>query len=187
MVRAAIKNMNDKDILELYRSGDCEKAFGALVETYSERVYWLLRRFTSSHEDTDDLLQEVLLKAWTAMPNFRGDARLFTWLYRVATNEALNYIRKNKVKALLQRESLDLVIDRLVDEDVSFNGNELQRELLKAVKKLPAKQQAVFNLRYYDELSYEDISKITGTSVGALKASYHHAYIKVKEQLEKKF
>jgi len=179
--------MNDAEIIKLYNSGQTERAFGELMASYSERLYWHLRRFTNSHEDADDLLQDVFVKIWASLPNFREESRLYTWAYRIATNEALNYIRKNKWQALLQRESLDSVMEQRIDEDAHFDGNELQRELLKAINRLPEKQKLVFNLRYFDDMSYEDIAEITGTSVGALKASYHFAYNKIKEDLQKKF
>ncbi|MCQ2144282.1 MAG: RNA polymerase sigma factor [Bacteroidales bacterium] len=179
--------MTDKEIITLYRSGQKERAFGELVESYSERLYWHLRRFTNSHEDADDLLQDCFVKIWSSLPEFREESRLYTWAYRIATNEALNHIRKNRWRAALQREDLDAVMEQRIDDDPSFNGNELQRELMKAINRLPAKQKLVFNLRYFDELPYEDIAEITGTSVGALKASYHFAYNKIKEELEKKF
>lgn len=179
--------MTDKEIITLYRKGETELAFSALVESYSERLYWHLRRFTNSHEDADDLLQDTFVKIWSSLPDFREESKLYTWAYRIATNEALNHIRKNRWMAALQRENLETVMEQRIDEDVSFNGNELQRELMKAINRLPAKQKLVFNLRYFDELPYEDIAEITGTSVGALKASYHFAYNKIREELEKKF
>ncbi|MDE5890769.1 MAG: sigma-70 family RNA polymerase sigma factor [Bacteroidales bacterium] len=173
--------------MALYRAGEQEKAFSALVQSYKERMYWHIRRFVCSHEDTDDLLQDTFIKIWNAMDGFREDSRLFTWIYRIATNEALNFIRKKKIRGLLTMEPLDNVLYRQIDEDVYFNGNELQRELHKAIQKLPQKQKLVFNLRYFDELSYNEISEILDTSPGSLKASYHHAYIKIKAELEKKF
>lgn len=166
---------------------ELRSTFDKIVSEYSERLYWHVRRFTCSHEDADDLLQDIFIKIWSALPSFRGEAQLFTWVYRIATNEAVNYVRKNRFKAALQRESLETIMNNRIDEDTYFDGNELQRELQKAINRLPAKQKAVFTLRYFDELPYEQISAITGTSVGSLKASYHHAYSKIKEELEKKF
>lgn len=182
---ASKKGLTDREIISLYNSGQQEKAFAEIVDNYSERLYWHLRRFTSSHEDTDDLLQEVFIKVWAALPSFRGEARLFTWLYRIATNEALNYARKAKIREGLSFEPLDKTLDGRIDEDVHFNGTEIQKELLKAIDKLPTKQKLVFNMRYFDEMSYEEISAILNTSVGSLKASYHHAYVKVKDILTK--
>lgn len=179
--------MTDTQIIELYRSGDREKAFSAIMEEYGEKLYWHIRRFTCSHEDTDDLLQETFIKVWSALPTFREEARLYTWLYRIATNEALNFLRKNRLKSMLTFEPLEGKLLKKIDEDPYFNGNEIQRELQKAIQKLPEKQRIVFNLRYFDEMKYEDMSEILDTSPGSLKASYHHAYVKIRSELEKKF
>ena len=177
--------MTDSDIIQLYCSGRQEEAFNGIVTAYTERLYWHVRRFLCSHEDTNDLLQDIFIKIWTALPTFRGDSRLYTWLYRIATNEVLNYLRKKRFKALISLESSAGLIERMIDDDAHFNGNQLQRELHKAIQRLPDKQRVVFSLRYFEEMKYEDISEITGTSVGALKASYHHAYNKVKEDIQK--
>lgn len=179
--------MTDREIISLYNSGKQEEAFRIIVDDYSERLYWHLRRYTCSHEDADDLLQEVFIKVWAALPSFREEARLFTWLYKVATNEALNWLRKKRVRAALEFSHLDEQLENRIDEDAHFDGNELQRELHKAIARLPDKQKLVFTMRYFDELPYEDIAEITGTSVGALKASYHHAYAKIRRDLEKMF
>ena len=179
--------MTDNDIIRLFSDGRQEEAFNGIVNAYTERLYWHVRRFLCSHEDTNDLLQDIFIKIWAALPTFRGDARLYTWLYRIATNEVLNHLRKQKFKALVSLDSASGILERKIDEDVHFNGDQLQRELHKAIQRLPEKQRIVFSLRYFDEMKYEDISAITGTSVGALKASYHHAYNKIKEELQKKF
>ena len=177
--------MNDRQIIDLYRSGEHEKAFNGIVSVYSERLYWHIRRFICNHDDTNDLLQDIFIKIWAALPSFRGEAQLFTWLYRIATNEVLNHMRKQKFKAMVSLDSESKMLERKIDEDPYFNGNEIQRELHKAIQRLPQKQRIVFSLRYFDEMKYEDIAQITGTSVGALKASYHHAYNKIKEDMEK--
>ena len=177
--------MNDKQIIELYRSGEHEKAFNGIVSAYSERLYWHIRRFVCSHDDANDLLQDIFIKIWAALPSFRGDAQLFTWLYRIATNEVLNYLRKQRFKSLISLESVSAALEQRIDDDTYFNGDKLQRELHKAIQRLPEKQRIVFSLRYFDEMKYEDIAEITGTSTGALKASYHHAYTKVKDDLQK--
>ena len=167
--------MTDFEIIGLYRDGKHEQAFNLIVDIYSERLYWHIRRFVCNHEDTDDLLQDVFMKIWAALPSFRGDARLFTWIYRIATNVTLNHLRKDRFKTLLSFENLQGVLERRIDEDPSFNGDKLQAALHKAIQALPEKQRLVFSLRYFDEMKYEDISAITRTSTGALKASYHHA------------
>ena len=177
--------MTDKEIIYLYNKGQREWAFNLIVKNYSERIYQHIRRFVYSHDDADDLTQEVFIKVWAALPSFRGDAQLFTWIYRIATNEVLNHLRKEKFKALISFDSESSSLERKIDEDPHFNGDAIQRELHKAIQRLPQKQRVVFNLRYFEEMKYEDISEITGTSVGALKASYHHAYGKIKDELKK--
>lgn len=178
--------MTDDDIIRLYRDGECEKAFTEIVNAYSERLYWHVRRFVCSHEDADDLVQEIFIIIWAALPSFREEARLFTWLYRIATNETLNFLRKQKVRAALTFKSLDSELERKIDDDPYFDGDGIQRALMKEMQKLPQKQRVVFSLRYFEDMKYEDIAQITGTSVGALKASYHIAYEKVKEELKNK-
>ena len=160
-----------------------EQVFNDIVKTYSERLYWHVRRMVNSHEDADDLLQEIFLKIWTALPSFRGEAQLYTWVWRIATNETLNHLRKERVRAALRMQSIDAEMERRVEADPWFDGTAAQRELAKAVARLPEKQRQVFVLRWWDELSYEEISAITGTSVGALKASFHIASQKLKLNL----
>ena len=154
------------------------------MSRYSEQLYWHIRGITGgSHEDSDDLVQEVFMKAWTALPSFRGDSGYFTWLWRIATNEALMYLRKKKVRAALRFESLDSEAERVIDSDPFFNGDAAARTLSKAVAALPSKQRSVFVMRYYEDLPYEEIAAISGTSVGALKASYFHATQKIREKI----
>ena len=157
-----------------------ETEFRQMVCQYSEPLYWHIRALVGSHEDTDDILQEVFVKVWKALPGFRGDSSIQTWLWRIATNEALSILRKQKVRAALSFSSIDAEAERVLDSDPWFDGDAAQRRLAVAVAKLPAKQRAVFCMRYFEELPYEEISGITGTSVGALKASYHQAAEKVK-------
>ena len=147
---------SDKEIVSMLRAEKKEQAFNALVQEYKERLYWHIRRFTCSHEDADDLLQETFIKIWGALDSFKGASSLFTWVYKIATNEALNFLRKKKVRSILQMESLENVLWKKIDEDPYFNGNEVQRQLHKAIQKLPEKQRLVFNLRYFDELSYNE-------------------------------
>ena len=162
---------------------DAERLFNEIVRDYSERVYWHVRRFVNSHEDADDLVQDIFLKIWTALPSFRGEAQLFTWVYRIATNETLNWLRREKVRAALRFASIDTEIERRIDKDPFFDGDAAERALSKAVARLPEKQRQVFILRYYDEMPYEQMSEVLDTSVGALKASYHIAQEKVRESL----
>ena len=160
-----------------------EQVFNGIVKEYSERLYWHVRRMVGTHEDADDLLQDIFLKIWTALPSFRGEAQLYTWVWRIATNETLNWLRRERVRAALRFQSIDAELERRILADPYFNGTDAQRELFKALAKLPEKQRQVFVMRWWDELSYEQISAITGTSVGALKASYHIAQEKLKLNL----
>ena len=164
---------------------NAERLFNEIVRDFSERVYWHVRRFVNNHEDADDLVQEIFLKIWTALPSFRGEAQLFTWVYRIATNETLNWLRREKVRSALRFSSIDAEMERRIDSDPFFDGDAADRALSKAVAKLPEKQRQVFIMRYYDELPYEEMSAVLGTSVGALKASYHIAQEKVRAALGK--
>ena len=160
-----------------------EQVFNDIVKKYSERLYWHVRRMVGTHEDADDLLQDIFLKIWTALPSFRGEAQLYTWVWRIATNETLNWLRREKVRAALRFQRVDEELERRIMADPFFNGTAAQRELFKALARLPEKQRQVFVMRWWDELTYEEISAITGTSVGALKASYHIAQEKLKLNL----
>ena len=162
---------------------ELEQVFNGIVRDYSERLYWHVRRMTGTHEDADDLLQDIFLKIWTALPTFRGEAQLYTWVWRIATNETLNWLRREKVRAALRFSSVDAQMERRIQADPFFNGTEAQRKLMTAVAKLPDKQRQVFVMRWWDELSYEEMAQITGTSVGALKASYHIAQEKLRLNL----
>lgn len=163
---------------------DAKELFDRIVKEYSERIWWTARRFVNSHDDADDLTQDIFMKIWTALPSFRGEAQLFTWVYRIAVNEAMDRLRRERVRAALRFSSLDAEMERRIDNDPWFDGTPAERALSKAVAALPEKQRQVFILRYYDEMPYEEISKVLGTSVGALKASYHIAREKVEAILK---
>jgi RNA polymerase sigma-70 factor (ECF subfamily) len=178
----------DKDIIEIYRQeGREEYAFNLLVRKYSERLYWHIRKLTCSHDDANDLLQATLVKVWQNLPTFREESKLYTWLYRIATNETLTFLKKKRLASFLSLSDYDSILENKLQSDKYFNGDKLQLALHRAIIKLPDKQRAVFNLRYFQQMKYEDISEIMNTSVGALKASYHHAYQKIKTQLENEF
>jgi len=172
--------MTDSEILQLYRSGEREKAFRHLVESYKERLYWHIRRMVLDHDDTDDCLQNTFVKAWSSLDRFRGDAQLYTWLYRIATNETITFLNRQQSRG----GHLDLPAASRLTTDPWFDGDQLQLSLHKAIAQLPPKQKAVFNLRYFEEMPYEQIARVMETSEGALKASYHHAYEKVKTFLQ---
>ncbi|EKD30993.1 MAG: hypothetical protein ACD_77C00433G0004 [uncultured bacterium] len=177
--------MNDKELLALYREkGKEHYAFNLIVKAYSERLYWHIRKLVASHDDANDLLQNAFIKAWAALPEFREESRLYTWLYRIATNESLTFLKRNKIRSFLSLTDYSKQLENKLESDTYFNGDELQKELQKAILRLPNKQRAIFNLRYFEEMKYEEMSEIMGTSVGALKASYHHASQKVQQYLE---
>lgn len=175
--------MDDAQIIAMYAAGEREKAFNEIVKSYSERLYWHIRSFSCSHEDTDDILQDVFVKIWNALPLFRGEARLFTWIYRIATNEVLNYLRKDRFRRMFSPASREMTYIATLEADPYFSGDDAQKRLLAAVRKLPDKQRMVFVMRYFEELEYKDISEILNTTVGSLKASYHHAYMKIRNEL----
>ncbi|MEZ5002974.1 MAG: sigma-70 family RNA polymerase sigma factor [Chitinophagales bacterium] len=158
-----------------------KQAFQTLVETYQERLYWHIRKLVLNHEDANDVIQNTFIKAWKGLKNFRTDAKLYTWLYRIATNESLTFIQNRKKK---HAESFDegeaYSPAKQLKADQYFDGSEAEIKLFKALETLPEKQRVVFQLRYFEELKYEDIAEITDTSVGALKASYHHAVKKIE-------
>lgn len=166
----------DREILQLYREGGREEAFRLLVQSYKERLYWHIRRMVLDADDTDDCLQNTFLKAWRSLDSFRGDAQLYTWLYRIATNETISFLSRQQTRG--EYAGLDAA-DRL-PSDPWFDGDQVQTALHQAIAKLPPKQKAVFLLRYFEEMPYEKIAQVLETSEGALKASYHHAYEKVK-------
>lgn len=177
--------MDDKDLLALYKEeGKGQYAFNLIVSKYSERLYWHIRKMVASHDDTNDLLQNTFIKAWKALPEFREESRLFTWLYRIATNEVLTFLKRKQVRSFLSLTDYSKKLENVLESDVYFNGDATQKALHKAILKLPEKQRIVFNLRYFDEMKYEEISEILGTSVGALKASYHHASQKIQDSLQ---
>lgn len=179
---------DDKDILDIYHEGGKEEyAFNLLVRKYSERLYWHIRQLVLDHEQTNDLLQNTLVKAWKAFPDFRGDSKLFTWLYRIATNETLTYLKRERIKSFLSLSDESARVENSLIADEYFSGDELQIALYKEIRKLPPKQRTVFTMRYFDEMKYEDMVEVLGGTEGSLKASYHHAYSKIKENLKKQF
>lgn len=163
---------------------DREQFFNDIVKEYGQRLYWHVRTMLGSHEDTDDLIQEIYIKIWNALPTFRGEAQLYTWLYRIATNESLNFLRKKKIRELLSFDVLGDAAEAISSQDPFFDGDEAESKLCSAIMKLPPRQRAVFCMRYYEEMPYEKIAEVLGTSVSSLKASYHFAQEKIKLSLE---
>lgn len=161
-----------------------ETAFRKLVGDYKERLYWHIRHMVKSHDDTDDVLQNTFIKAYRYIDNFKGDSKLYTWLYRIATNEAITFLNKKAKHYTISSEELQTRLVENLESDVYFEGDTIQLKLQKAIATLPEKQQLVFNMKYFQELTYAKISEITETSEGALKASYHHATKKIQAYLK---
>jgi len=177
-----MQEKNDKQILALFKDKqNREKAFNLIVQRYKERLYWHIRKIVLDHEDTDDVLQNTFIKVWGKLGDFRQESELFTWIYRIATNEALGFLRKKKRRQLLASENFEGNKQESYLSDDWYSGDEIQQKLTKAIEQLPEKQKLVFNMRYYEEMPYEKISSILKTSQGALKASYHLAVKKIEK------
>jgi len=172
--------MTDQELLKLFKEGDNPNyAFNLIVRKYQERLYWMIKRIVNDHDDTDDVLQNVFIKAWKALPKFRADANLYTWLYRIATNESITFINKRKKDLFTSVDDPSIQLE----EKSNLNdpsGEEILEKLELAIATLPEKQRIVFQLKYFEEKKYNEISTILDTSVGALKASYHHAVKKIE-------
>lgn len=170
-------------ILRLQDENTRVAAFTDVVNAYKETLYWQIRRMVTSHDDTDDILQNTFIKAWNGLSSFRGDSKLSTWLYRIATNETLNFLERQK-HATISLDDEDSHAALSLQGDPYFDGDETQRQLQEAIETLPPKQRQVFTMKYFQEMKYEDMSQILDTSVGALKASYHHAIKKISDFFE---
>jgi RNA polymerase sigma-70 factor (ECF subfamily) len=178
-------HLSDKELLAMFRNPETQNyAFNLIVRKYQERLYWHIRKIIICHDDSDDVIQNTFLKVWTGLKNFREDSQLFTWLYRIATNEALTFLKKKRNKFFLPLMDVEQQLVQTLESGPYIDGNEIQVKLQKAILTLPEKQRIVFNMKYFEELKYEDISEILGTSVGALKASFHHAVKKIEKYME---
>lgn len=176
---------DDPQLVERLRDpARCREAFGEVIGRYGEPLYWLIRRMVNSHDDANDLLQNTFMKAWQALENFRGDARLSTWLYKIAVNESITHLDRERRRAGVSLDDEASAIANTIEADEWIDGDELSVKLRKAVAMLPEKQRLVFNMKYFDDMKYEQMSEILGTSVGALKASYHLAVKKIEQYLE---
>ncbi len=175
----------DAKLLELIKDPETrEKGFRVFVETYQKRVYGMVRKMVIIHEDADDIVQNTFIKAYKNIDSFHGKSTLFTWIYRIAVNESLNFLEKKKRRNFFSMEDHHEVMLGYLDRSSLIDGDEVQRKLQKAIIRLPEKQRLVFNLRYFEDLPYEEISKMTQTTVGGLKAGYHHAVKKIEEILK---
>lgn len=178
------KTKEEQQLLEELRNPQTQRAgFAKLVSEYSERLYWQIRKMVLSHDDANDILQDVFIKAWLNIENFRGDAKLTTWLYRIAINESITFINKKRAQNNISVDDDNSFLLNTLEGDQYFDGDEAQKLLQEAILTLPEKQSLVFRMKYFDEMKYEEMSDILGTSVGALKASYHHAVKKIENFL----
>lgn len=180
-------NIDEKELVSALQNRESARAaFDRMMRAYGEQIYWQIRKMVVNHDDANDLLQTTFLKAWRNLEYFRGDAKLSTWLYKIAVNECINFLnkeRKHVTAAMDDADGGDSFLVRNLEADEYFDGDKLKLELQKAIASLPEKQRIVFNMRYFDDMKYEQISEILGTSVGALKANYHHAVKKIEEYI----
>jgi RNA polymerase sigma-70 factor (ECF subfamily) len=175
-------HLDDKELLHLFRQPDTrEKAFTGIIKKYQEKLYWHIRRMVIDHDDANDVVQNMFIKVWNALDNFREDSQLYTWLYRIATNESLTFIEQQKKRASVSLSDVESGLSNKIIADKHFDGSKIEWKLQLAIQQLPEKQRLVFNLRYYDEMPYEEMSRVLETSEGALKASYHHAAKKIED------
>jgi RNA polymerase sigma-70 factor (ECF subfamily) len=179
-----LKKYSDKEIIELIGNpASSEMGFRVLVNQYQERIYWHIRRMVYAHEDTNDIAQNTFIKIWKNLASFRSDSNLYTWIYRIATNETFDFLKKKKRYVFSADGDYRDELNKNLEDDNIFDGSAIEKKLQKSLLTLPDKQRIVFNMKYFDEMKYEEISSILGTSVGALKASYHLAVKKIEKNL----
>lgn len=181
-----MEQYHEKEVIALLQEPTKQReAFECIVKEYSEQLYWQIRRMVLSHDDANDILQNTFIKAWLNIDYFRGDAKMSTWLYRIALNETLTFLNKQRASNQLSIDDANEEMINKLETDAYFDGDATQKVFLRALQDLPEKQRIVFNLKYFKEMKYEEISEILGTSIGALKASYHHAVKKIESFLNK--
>lgn len=181
----ALTDRADAELLIQFRQpATRESAFTALIKKYQERLYWHVRRMVVDHDDANDVLQNVFIRVWNGLENFREDSQLYTWLYRIATNESLTFIEQQKKRSAVSLSDVETGLSNKIKADKHFDANKLEWKLQLAIQQLPEKQKLVFSLRYFDEMPYEEMSRVLETSEGALKASYHHAVKKIEDYIK---
>jgi RNA polymerase sigma-70 factor (ECF subfamily) len=173
--------ITDKLLLEKFKEkATQQEAFRLLLEKYNRKVYWQVRRIVIDHDDANDVVQNTFIKVWEKLPTFREDSQFYTWLFRIATNEALGFLQKKRSNLNISMEEMQEQLSNQLESSSYFDGNKTERILQQAILTLPEKQRLVFNMKYYENLKYEEMEAILGTSIGALKASYHHAVKKIE-------
>src|SRR6201996_2296812 len=176
--------VEDAELLAMFQEEKTRnQAFNLLLKKYQQKIYWHIRRMVIDHDDADDLVQDVFVKIWKSLPGFRSDAQLYTWMYRIATNECITFLNKKKQKNNIPLDDVAYELSDTLADSSYFNGDAAQRKLQEALLTLPDKQKLVFNMKYFDDMKYEEISQVLGTSVGALKASFHLAVKKIEAHL----
>lgn len=176
--------MSDAELLSGFKiESTKERAYTAIIKKYQEKLYWHIRRMVVDHDDANDVLQNVFIRVWKGLGNFREDSQLYTWLYRIATNESLTFIEQQKKRTSVSLSDVESGLSNKIKADEGFDGKKLEWKLQLAIQQLPEKQRAVFNLRYYDEMPYAEMSQVLETSEGSLKASYHHAVKKIEDYI----
>jgi RNA polymerase sigma factor (sigma-70 family) len=175
---------DDRELLHQFKdTSQKEQAFTSIIKKYQEKLYWHIRRMVIDHDDSNDILQNMFIKVWKSLDNFREDSQLYTWLYRIATNECLTFLEQQKRRNSVSLSDIESGLSNKIKADENFDANKLEWKLQLAIQHLPEKQRLVFNLRYYDEMPYEQMSRVLDTSEGALKASYHHAAKKIEDYI----
>ncbi|HIZ85256.1 MAG TPA: sigma-70 family RNA polymerase sigma factor [Candidatus Coprenecus stercoravium] len=176
---------DDREILEAFKDeGRRDYAFNLLVRKYSRSLYWHIRRAVLNHDDADDLLQNTLIKAWRHLPEFREDSRLYTWLYRIATNETINFLRSKRLKTMFSMSGHERELTESLKADPYFHGDDIMARLYGAIAKLPPRQKMVFNMKYFEDMKFTEIAGILDRTTGSVKASYHQAYLKLRHLLD---
>ncbi|MEO8148467.1 MAG: sigma-70 family RNA polymerase sigma factor [Bacteroidia bacterium] len=179
-----MQDYTDKELLEIFRDESKKHyAFNLIVRKYQQKVYYHIRRMVIDHDDSNDVAQNTFIKAWKGLNNFREDSQLFTWLYRIATNEALTFLKQKKTKFLIPFGDVENELNETLSSGTNINANKLEMKLQQAILTLPPQQRIVFNMRYYDEIKYEDMAVIMGLTTGSLKATYHHAVKKIEKYI----
>ena len=177
-------HLDDNELLLQFKDPSTrEKGFTGIIKKYQEKLYWHIRRMVVQHEDANDVLQNMFIKVWKALDNFREDSQLYTWLYRIATNESLTFLEQQKKKSTVSFSDVENGLSNKLKADKNYDSTKIEWKLQLAMQQLPEKQRIVFNLRYYDEMPYQEMSKVLDTSEGALKASYHHAVKKIEDYI----
>ncbi|HEY0731918.1 MAG TPA: sigma-70 family RNA polymerase sigma factor [Chitinophagaceae bacterium] len=180
----ALTGRDDSELLRRFKEpATKESAYTEIIKKYQERLYWHVRRMVVDHDDANDVLQNVFIRVWNGLENFKEESQLYTWLYRIATNESLTFIEQQKKRAAVSFGDVETGLENKIKADRHFDANKLEWKLQLAIQQLPEKQRVVFTLRYYDEMPYEEMSRVLDTSEGALKASYHHAVKKIEDYI----